>query len=63
MIKSGFKAETAIKFLTENPAKAIKLDNCKGFIKDGFDADIVLLDSDFNVLKTFVNGKQVFSAQ
>ena len=63
MIKSGFKAETAIKFLTENPAKAIKLDNCKGFIKDGFDADIVLLDSGFNVLKTFVNGKQVFSAQ
>lgn len=60
MIKIGFKIESVIKFLTENPAKAIGLEYRKGFIRDGYDADIVLLNSELNVVKTFVGGKAVF---
>lgn len=60
MVKIGFKIESVIKFLTENPAKAVGLEGRKGFIRNGYDADIVLLDSELNVVKTFVGGKAVF---
>ena len=60
MVKIGFPLETAVKFLTENPARAIGIGNRKGQIKEGYDADMVVMDNDFNVDMTFVCGKKVF---
>lgn len=48
---------SAIKMLTRNPAKFMGLDNKGSLIKD-YDADIVLLNNKFEVVKTFVNGKE-----
>lgn len=61
MLGIGFTIETVIKFLSENPAKAIGVADRKGYIKEGFDADMILLDDDFNVSMTFVGGKAVYS--
>ena len=50
----------AIKSVTENPAKLLGLEDRKGTITIGKDADLVLLDSDFGVNATLVGGKIVF---
>lgn len=43
-----------------NPAKSLNLDNQIGSIKENKFADLVLLDQNLNVLKTFINGRVVF---
>jgi len=52
--------ETAIRTATENPAKLLGIEDKKGSIAAGKDADLVLLDSDLTIHKTIVAGKIVF---
>lgn len=47
----------AIRMVSSNPAKVLGIDNSKGQIKTGFDADMVLLDNNLGVEQTFVAGK------
>jgi N-acetylglucosamine-6-phosphate deacetylase len=56
---SGWSFEDALLSLTLNPARALNLDK-KGVLEPGADADIVLMDHAFRVMKTFVKGKLVF---
>lgn len=60
MVKIGYPIETVIKFLSENPARAIGVADRKGYIKEGYDADFILIDDDFSVAMTFVLGKPVY---
>ena len=39
-----------------NPAKAIKVDACKGSIEAGKDADLVIFDEDIRIQKTIIGG-------
>ncbi len=52
--------DVAVKTVTENPARLLGIDNKKGSIATGKDADLVLLDCDFSVHATIVGGKFVF---
>jgi len=52
--------DVAIKTVTENPAKLLGLDDKKGAIAPGKDADLVLLERDCSVHTTIVAGKIVF---
>ena len=52
----GLDLVTAVKMLTVNPAKFIKL-NHKGSLSIGNDADIVVFDKAFNINKTFLQGE------
>ena len=61
MVSIGYSVEDVSKFLSYNPAKALGLAGKKGLIKDGFDADLIIMDDDFSVCKTFVNGECVYS--
>jgi N-acetylglucosamine-6-phosphate deacetylase len=45
--------------LTLNPARALKLDK-KGILEPGADADVLIMDAQFRVLKTLVGGDIVF---
>jgi len=56
---TGICAEDIIKCATENPAKYIGVDDRKGFIKTGFDADINVFDEDFNLVCTYIKGEKV----
>ena len=47
---------------TLNPAKAIGVDNCKGSLEAGKDADIIITDSDFNIVKTIIGGEIKYEA-
>ncbi len=53
----GYSVPTAVKMLTETPAKILKIDGQKGSLAVGKDADIIVFDEDINVLNVFVNGK------
>ena len=58
---TGKSLEEILPLLTENPANLIKIADHKGFIADGMDADLVVLDPDFEVFDTFVGGRKVTS--
>jgi N-acetylglucosamine-6-phosphate deacetylase len=53
----GFDVPTAVKMLTEVPAKILKLN--KGVLDSGYDADFVVFDNKFEVSDVFVDGKKV----
>lgn len=43
-----------------NPAKSIKVDDRKGSLEVGKDADILIADDDFEIINTFVGGHKVY---
>jgi N-acetylglucosamine-6-phosphate deacetylase len=49
-----------INLVSINAAKVIKIDSTKGSIEENKDADLLILDSNFNILTTFVEGQIVF---
>ena len=51
----------AIDFATINPAKNLKIDDKVGSIKVGKNADLTVLDGEFNVLLTIREGKTIYS--
>ena len=53
----GIPFEIALSSCTSAPARYLKIDNHKGYIKQGYDADIVVLDDNYDVLATFARGK------
>lgn len=56
--KADIPLASAVKMITEIPARIMKLDT-KGKLQTGFDADIVIFDDDINVKSVFVNGEIV----
>ncbi len=48
--------ETALKVATANPADILKLKG-KGYISEGFDADLLVLDENFNIVHMMALGK------
>ncbi len=55
VLEDGIPLEQALKVATSNPASILKLTN-KGFIQEGFDADILVLDDEFNIKHLMANG-------
>lgn len=56
VLVEGLRFEDAIRVITSNPASILKLKN-KGFVKEGFDADIVILDKDLNIDSVIAMGQ------
>ncbi len=50
----------AIRMASGNPAKVLGLADSKGLLAEGYDADLVLLDSNLQVKQTWVGGDCVF---
>lgn len=71
MEKAGLSFQDIIAALTTNPTKVFGFEKNKGKLKEGFDADIILLDSDpsknvLNFTDVFLsihNGKIIYSRQ
>jgi len=55
--------EDVLPLLTQNPAELLRVDRRKGRLAPGLDADIVLLDEQYRVARTFVRGDTVFSRE
>jgi len=48
--------ETTLRVATSSPADILKLTG-KGYVKEGYDADLLLLDKDFNIVHLMAKGK------
>ena len=55
--KAGIDPVTAINSVTANPARMLGLDARKGFIREGLDADLTVLDESYEPLETYVMGR------
>ena len=54
-ISFGIAEEDAVKMATENPARLMGLN--KGRIEVGYDADMIFVDDDFNLLGVVLGGE------
>jgi len=59
----GVAPDQALRMACRNPAAVLGLAGAKGAIAEGYDADLVLLDTDLRVQKTFLGGELVFAAE
>lgn len=55
--KAGVPVDAAINACTINPARCLGVDDRKGKICAGYDADLVVLDRDYSVIQTYCKGK------
>ncbi|MFC1725461.1 N-acetylglucosamine-6-phosphate deacetylase [candidate division KSB1 bacterium] len=48
---TGAPIEKAVQFVTYNPCKLLGIENKKGSIKTGKDADLIIFDDEFNIIR------------
>ena len=51
--------DVALNSCTINPARCLNVDRYKGLIKESYDADLVVLDDEYNVIQTYCKGKEM----
>ncbi|MCX6242237.1 MAG: beta-aspartyl-peptidase [Bacteroidetes bacterium] len=56
VLEDKIPVETALKVATSNPADILKLKG-KGYIREGYDADLLVLDDGFNIIHVMAMGK------
>ena len=56
--KTGSSLSEALKMMTINPAKALKLQERKGSLQPGHDADLLLIDNTLKVQAVYVGGQK-----
>ncbi|MHB8062920.1 MAG: amidohydrolase family protein, partial [Ruminiclostridium sp.] len=54
----GVDTQKAVSIITTNPAKILKIDDKKGSLEVGKDADCVICDKDLNIINVFAKGKK-----
>lgn len=57
-VSFGIPLCDAIKMATLTPARALEIDDTIGSLKEGKDADIVVLDKELNIISVFLKGKK-----
>ena len=62
LVESGASVPEAVHAASLAPARAVGLDGERGSIEIGKRADLVLLDPDFRVRKTVIDGKIIYQA-
>ena len=60
LLKSGIPLEHVSKMASLNPAKSLNIDQVTGSIEEGKAADIVVLNCDYDVEVTYVDGECVY---
>jgi len=56
VLEDGLPLEKVLMVATSNPADILKLPG-KGYIRPGYDADLLLLDHDFNIIRLMAMGR------
>ncbi len=51
----------AVKMATETPARIMKVNDGKGCLQKGKDADVIIFDNDINIQTTIVKGNIVYT--
>lgn len=58
--QAGVSLPEAVRMITHTPARILGIENSKGTIDIGKDADLVIFDNDINVSETIINGKLIY---
>lgn len=53
---TGCSVVEAIESASLKPARLLKIDDCKGHLQPGADADFIILDESLHVIQTFISG-------
>lgn len=56
----GISLENVLQMVTENPARYLGIDSTQGSLLPGKDSDIVIMDTDWKIAKTYVKGQLAF---
>ena len=56
---TGLPLAEVVKSATQTPARLMRIDDRKGFLQKGYDADIVVFDKDIDIQHVLVSGKPV----
>lgn len=59
---AGVALYDAVRMITENPAKLLKIDAHKGSLREGMDADMVVFDDDIHIAQVYVGGELKYEA-
>ena len=59
----GVSLSEAVGMLTLNPARAIHLDDRKGRLRPGYDADLLLFSADLTLQATFCRGQLAYASE
>ncbi|SMC49829.1 beta-aspartyl-peptidase [Sporomusa malonica] len=62
VIEEGLGLETALRFFTSNVASILGICPEKGYIKEGSDADIVIMDREFNIDMVLAKGRKMMTS-
>lgn len=57
LIREGFPLEEILKLVTSNPAKRAGIDQNKGSLEEGKDADLLVIDGDFKIETVMAKGQ------
>jgi len=49
-----------VQMATATPAKVIGIDDRKGILAPGFDADVIVFDDDFEIQNTIIGGVEIY---
>lgn len=60
---AGCPMADAVKMITENPARVMRISDRKGSLERSKDADIVIFDDEINIRYTIVGGKVIFNSE
>ena len=60
LIESGIAIEDVSKMASINPATSLGIEKTTGSIAEGKTADIAVLDDEYNVIYTFIDGECVY---
>lgn len=63
LLKDGFPLTDVSKMASINPARTLRIDHLTGSIAVGKAADLVVLDNNYNVLATYVDGACVYKGE
>lgn len=58
---SNYPLNEVVRMATYNGAKHCHVEDNKGLIKEGYDADLILFNEDIEIQKVFVKGKKVYN--
>jgi N-acetylglucosamine-6-phosphate deacetylase len=61
MMFTGKSLQDTLPMATSTPAEAMGISTSKGRVNEGYDADLVLLDQQYQVDQTLVNGQVVYT--
>ncbi len=59
----GVNIPQAVAMGSSNPVRVLGLHDRKGFIKEGYDADLIILDKELKVMRCWVGGKCYFDSK